>query len=269
MKHREETTRTRVFGLFVVTGSESLTLAQLVRLGLAVGLTASNVKSHISRMVADGSLLRRPAPSASRYAPSENRMRMVRTLRARLAPAAKERWNLRWWLVALDAPRPRAQRERARGALQFEGFRRWRGDAWLRPAWPAAGARSAVTRLATRYDLVACEGLIAGALDVPLTFHLDATERIARGILQRVEVARRRLGSSADSASLLKTRLALGGELAHFASDHPQLPPELLDGRRATGSLITVWNAFERDAERASKSHIDALLRGEPERRTA
>jgi DNA-binding transcriptional regulator PaaX len=271
---RDETTRTRVFGLFMVSGSSSLTLRQLVSLGQAVGLTQTNVKSHISRMTADGSLVRLGAPGASRYGPSQSRREIVDTLVQRLANRRHARWNRRWWVIALAMPLSRARRDRARRALRFAGLRAWNGDVWVRPAWPLAD-RGRVEALAQRYGALACEGPLVTSLDVERTFSLSLVDRHASRLATQIERTRLRLsrGDLQDSA-LLRARLDLGGRVAHFISDTPRLPPELLGAHRATGALVASWAAFDRSATAASRAFIDRLLsepkrsRGRPRRTT-
>ncbi len=260
-----ETTRTRVFGLFVVADARQLALAQLVRLGEVTGLTATNVKSHVSRMVADGSLIRIGPPGASRYAPSRHRLRVVQVLRDRLAPPPDERWDRSWWVLGIDLPPLRARREQLRRALRFDGFRSPNAGLWLRPAWPSQIAYAAATRFVERHGCIASRGQIVGALDAAKVFQLDRAEREASRLLSWIERARRLLRSG--DGALVTSWLALGGIVVTFASDYPQLPPALLGDRAATRTLRTEWSAFERDARAASRDFMRSMLADSSRRR--
>lgn len=255
----------RVFGLFMIADLGAMTLAQLVRLGTAAGLTATNIKSHVSRMVGDGSLVRTGPAGASQYAPSEHRLRIVGVLRDRLAPLPDEPWHRTWWVMGVDLPRTREDRERLRRALHFDGFRPTVGNAWIRPAWPEAVAQAAIMRHVECHGVVACKGPLIGALDIARTFRLDRAERAAARLSARIGRARRLL--AAGGPRLVQTWLGLGGDAALFASEHPRLPIELLRDWPTMRTVLAAWNDFERDARTASHDFMHSMLTDRPRRR--
>ena len=259
---RQDTTRTQVFGLFVVAETPSLTMGQLVRLGTAVGLSETNIKSHVSRLCSDGSLMRMGEFGASRYALSEARRRIVESLRERMVPLEKRRepWSGRWWLLGLHLPGDRVERDHARKRLRFAGMRAWGGNAWICPAWPQVEMRRRLAKLARDMSAIACEGELTGNLDAVSTFELERLERVAAGLLLKVQRALADLAKGLDGRSALKLRHRLGGTMARYVSEAPYLPPELLEGRASPSLLLTRLAELEATAGMLSREFIlDAL----------
>src|SRR5438045_2667821 len=64
-----DTTTTTIFGIFV-TVRRKLTASQVIRLAKPLNISPTNAKSHLTRMVANGALLRSGLPRQSRYWPS-------------------------------------------------------------------------------------------------------------------------------------------------------------------------------------------------------
>jgi DNA-binding transcriptional regulator PaaX len=62
-------TRTTLFGIFVLA-RRKLTAAQVITLTRPLGISATNVKSHLTRMVAEGALERTGPKRASQYGSS-------------------------------------------------------------------------------------------------------------------------------------------------------------------------------------------------------
>src|SRR3954464_15807605 len=92
--------RTEIFGLFVVTG-RPLLAAQVIALARPLGISATNVKSHLTRMVADGSLRRSGPVRKGGYAPTEGRENMIAAIRERLDSPA-EKWDGTWIMLSLQ-----------------------------------------------------------------------------------------------------------------------------------------------------------------------
>src|SRR4051812_21368198 len=75
--------RSIILGILVVAGRE-LSAAQLIRLAAPLKLSASNVKSHLSRMVAEGSLERSGPARLASYLPSPSQRPVIEGIQARL-----------------------------------------------------------------------------------------------------------------------------------------------------------------------------------------
>ena len=93
-----------------------MSAAQLIRLASPVGLSATNVKSHLTRMVAEG-VLRRDGPARlAVYSPSPVEMAVIDGIHQRLRPC-EERWDGTSLMLALRNLPDRGQRARLRAAL--------------------------------------------------------------------------------------------------------------------------------------------------------
>jgi DNA-binding transcriptional regulator PaaX len=85
----------------------------LVALCRPLGLTATNVKSHLTRLVAEGAVFR-TEPAAHRYAISPQRQAIVHAIARRLESGPAEPWDGQWLMVALKPQTSRADRQRLR-----------------------------------------------------------------------------------------------------------------------------------------------------------
>src|SRR5579883_721669 len=136
--------RTTIIGMLVLA-ERSLSAPQLIRLASPLGLSATNVKSHLTRMVAEGSLRREGPARLAVYAPSADQMAVIEGIHARLRPC-KESWDGRWMMLALRYPADRGLREMLRGVLWFDCWRSPCPNAFVRPAWPPEHAEESAKR---------------------------------------------------------------------------------------------------------------------------
>jgi DNA-binding transcriptional regulator PaaX len=263
-----ESTRTRLFGLFVLAGRPGLTARQLLRLAALFRITPTNVRSHLSRMVADGALTRRGPARASVYAPSLTKLHVIDVIQRRTRPV-REPWNGDWLLLVLPRGLPRARRYRIDRQLRFDGFRPWDAHAYLRPAWPTDWTLSrarvhcgSVDAACVRGHLVAPES----ASHVADAFRLDALDREARRMLDFVRRQERRVRSP---ASALAARVAAGGRVARFMSKEPWLPPEIWGRRTAVRRLAEAFERLEARARSLSLRHIARVLDRPPRKERA
>src|SRR5262245_41696302 len=138
-----ESTRSLIVGAFALTGRTELNARELIALARPCGVTPTNLKSHLTRMVSEGVLVRSARPRDSSYAPSERRRRVMDAIRERLRLTSHP-WARDWLVLLTRLPSDRKLRQRLVGSLAFDGFRRWNHDTFLRPAWPTpwAGERA-------------------------------------------------------------------------------------------------------------------------------
>src|SRR5258708_14152647 len=94
-----ESTRTAIFGIFV-TAARKLTAAQVIALAKPLRISATNVKSHLTRMVAEGALQRKGPARLAVYWPSERQATVVEGIATRLNTAPAEAWNGGWISLA-------------------------------------------------------------------------------------------------------------------------------------------------------------------------
>src|SRR5215468_10206694 len=113
--------RTTIIGILVIA-ERSLSAAQLIRVASPLGLSASNVKSHLTRMVAEGVLRREGPARLAVYAPSAEQTALIQGIQARLRPC-EESWDGTWMMLALHHLTDRGQRAKLRALLWFDGWR--------------------------------------------------------------------------------------------------------------------------------------------------
>src|SRR5688572_9993235 len=257
-----ESTRALVVGLFVVSGRASLTASELIALAACRGVCASNLKSHLTRMVADGSLARSGAPRSYRYSPSRTRGFVIDSIRSRLQRRPSEPWDGTWLVLTLPRGLDRASRQKLLRRLRFRGFRPLSAGCFARPAWPAAGARSVAERLIGDAGGAFVIGPLAGerALSALLrSYGLPALDRRAARLLARTE---RALAAPPIGERAFALRLELGEPIARLFSEDPLLPPALWGELRALGQLAASFSKLDAALERGSRSFLDRLLSG-------
>lgn len=251
-------TRSIVIGLFVMTGESALTASQLIALGQQAGVTATNLKSHLTRMVADGSLIRTGTARCYAYAPSRSRRHVIDTIHGRFAPR-RERWDGRWVVLALELPAERAARERLRKSLGFHGFRALHRMTWVRPAWPRAEAVEQAERLAGRARgtwFLGEPGVTGEVARLLRLFRLDQLERRAAQLLARMQSA---LQAAAPERAFA-ARLAIGEAIARLLSDVPDLPDECWGARRSVARVVDLYRTLEPALARRSDRLVRAAL---------
>ena len=74
-----DSTRTMLFGIFVMAG-RPLTARHVIALAEPLRLSATNVKSHLTRMVGDGVLRRTGRRRFARYEPTVKQQRVIDAL---------------------------------------------------------------------------------------------------------------------------------------------------------------------------------------------
>jgi DNA-binding transcriptional regulator PaaX len=251
-------TRTRIFGVLVLVG-QPVSTRELVALCEPLGLSATNVKSHLTRLVSEGALFRTGPRRAHRYAISPQRQEIVAAISSRFEAGPSERWDGQWLIVALKPPTNRVERPRLRRALWFEGFRPCGLDTYLRPAWPNAWAVARAHALASVAS--ACViGALVGALNVGQVrklYRLASMDAQARRLVRRIqEVA----DGVSDLEGAFKARLTVGGLVVGLVSHIPDLPPEIWDDLTGVRELQAAYSRFEaRVAERAN-AYVDAIV---------
>jgi phenylacetic acid degradation operon negative regulatory protein len=160
-----------VFGDAIAPRGGAVTLASLIPLLGAFGLTERLVRTSVARLAADDWLATRRSGRLSEYRLSAaGRLRFTEaTRRIYAGPAAA--WNGQWTLVLMPGLAT-ARRRRIRQALRWEGF----GE-----LDPGLLAHPTLTPLEVRRHLAAL-----GLRDLPAIFEARASERVAdRRLLQQ------------------------------------------------------------------------------------
>src|SRR3954464_13613080 len=114
--------RTTIMAILVLA-ERSLRAGQLIRLAEPMGLSPSNLKSHLTRMVKEGSLVRRGPVREAAYSPSVTHQHIIAGIKARLLEKPKANWDNTWYMLTFRLPAKRTERDRLRASLWFDGFR--------------------------------------------------------------------------------------------------------------------------------------------------
>jgi DNA-binding transcriptional regulator PaaX len=257
-------TRTTLFGIFVLAG-RPLSAAQAIALSRPLGISSNNVKSHLTRMVAQGALRRSGPRRRAVYWPSPGKQHVVRGIAARLEGGPEEAWDGRWIVLTLRMPRSRSERDRLRDALWFDGFRPWDPGTYLRPAWPAKWALDcAAAHLASRSG-VCVHGVMLGTVDVTHVgrmYELDSLDRHARRLAGAITVKPQRIRS--DSAAFA-ARLDIGGRVARLVAHDPRLPPTLWNRRTGLRDMVKAYQRFEARVAPRAQRFLDDIFRAMPQ----
>jgi phenylacetic acid degradation operon negative regulatory protein len=254
-----ESTRTALFALFVMTGRR-LTAPQVIALAEPLGIAATNVKSHLSRMVAEGVLQRRGGSRRATYWPAARQRRVMDGISRRLGEGTPGTWNGRWIMLALRLPAGRSQRDRWRNELWFDGFRPWTAGTWLRPEWPEEWAASRAEIHLARGGALALRGNLIGALDVRRVremYTVDVLDRQARQLMKAIAA----LGEVRSERAALRLRLTVGGRVARLVAHDPRLPREIWGRRTGFVELVRAYGRFERRIAPLSDRFVEQVLR--------
>lgn len=253
----DESTRSLLVGILVLA-KRPLTSPQIVALGRPLRLSATNIKSHLTRLTAEGVLSRTGWRRSQRYWLSAERERLAGRIAASLSEQPEEEWTDDWVIVAMRLPTDRTSRERLRAELWLDGFRPCAPGTYLRPAWPMPWALDRARTIApTALCLV---GKLAGTIrleQVQKMYGLDAFDRQARRLASEIRGALRAAG---DPAAAFRARLHMGGLAARLVAHDPRLPPLIWEGRRGLQELRDAFQRFEARVGPLADRFVDGVL---------
>ena len=255
-----DSTRTLIFGIFVLAGRK-LTATQVIALARPLSISATNVKSHLTRMVGDGALKRSGPLRAARYWPSSSQAAVIGGIVARLQRKQGSLWDGRWIVLILCMPSNRVQQRRLRAALWFDGFRPCAPNTFVRPAWPKDWALGrARQHLAHMPGLCLCGTLVGSidALDVNAMYGLDLLDREARRLARRISKMRIKTGLA---AAAFAARLKVGGLVARLVGHDPQIPTALWDRRTGMRELVRAFHRFEARIAPMAQRFLDDVIK--------
>ena len=131
-----------LFGDAIAPRGGAVTLASLIRLGAAFGLTERLVRTSVARLAADGWLRARRSGRRSEYRLTAGGAARFREATRRIYGPAPRRWNGRWTLLLLP---PGGRRKELRQGLRWLGFGQLHAALFAHP-----GARSGEVRQGLR-----------------------------------------------------------------------------------------------------------------------
>jgi DNA-binding transcriptional regulator PaaX len=252
--------RTTILGILVLAGRR-LSAAQLIRLAEPLGLSATNVKSHLTRMVAEGVLEREGPARLATYRPSGNQSLVINGIQARLNPC-DEPWGQTWIMLALRLPPLRRDKEMLRASLWFGGWRPTCPDVFVRPAWPRTWAEeSARQYLRNGLGFCVCGVAVAAPKGFEALYDLQALDSEAHRLATWIE---RRIVSVRSPRAAFVERMKVGGRVARFIGHDPRLPPDVWGRRRGMQEMVNAFQQFEDCIAPEAQKFLDQNIEGQP-----
>jgi DNA-binding transcriptional regulator PaaX len=256
-----DSTRTLLFGIFVLT-QRKLTAAEVIALAKPLKLSATNIKSHLTRMVAEGALQRSGPVRRMIYWPSASQSNVVEGITMRLTEPRSESWDRTWLILMLQMPKNRQQRDRLRASLWFDGFRPSAPSTFVRPAWPLDWTlRKARQYLSTNRGS-SMRGKFVGAhhaANASAAYELDSLNREAIRLARCIR--RMRIPATASNASAFAMRLKVGGLVASLVGHDPRLPAVIWGKRNGMHQLVRTFRKFETHIAPQSQHFVDDVIR--------
>jgi len=248
--------RTTIVGILVLA-DRKLAAAELIRLAAPLGLSATNVKSHLTRMVAEGVLQREGPPRLALYGPSVDQLFVIDGIQARLAATPDEPWDQNWMMLAVRLPSHRGQRERLRAALWFDGWRPVSPGVFLRPAWPREWAESSALQYSTLTLGCCVRGVcVAAPEEFVSLYELDQLDSEACRLAAWI---RRRSTSAMSPRKAFVERMRVGGRVAKLIGHDPRLPAEVWGKRHGLREVVDAFRRFEECVAPQSQVFLDNI----------
>jgi len=255
----KDSTRSLLFGVFVLAG-RPLTAAEVIRLVRPLGVSATNAKSLLTRLVTEGAIDRSGPVRARRYTPSGSQSTVVEGIRVRLKTERSEVWDGTWLALTIRLPAERRRRERLAASLWFDGFRPWAPGTFLRPAWPERWALDRTHHHLTHVDGFCLRGSFVESLNLGLVaklYDLAALDRQARALAGWV----RRQGTAPSTAErAFVARVNVGGAVARLAGHDPRLPPELWGRHHGMRDLVRAYDRVDARLAPLARRFLDQIV---------
>jgi DNA-binding transcriptional regulator PaaX len=253
----KQQSRAIIIGILVLARRE-LNATQLIRLAEPFELSPTNVKSHLTRMVAEGALKREGPPRLATYRPSANQMIVINGIQDRLAEAPDERWDQSWLMLMLQLPQVRMHRERLRAALWFDGFRAVGSGVFVRPGWPSAWAENRALHYSIEVPGLCFRGGFLGPQrDFASLYDLDGLDSEARRLATWI---RRRIACAKSPRAAFVERMNIGGRVAQLIGHDPRLPKALWGQRRGIVDMVQAFRQFEEQVATKAGLFVQSMI---------
>jgi len=249
--------RAAIVGILVLA-NRSLSAPQLVRLAQPLGLSATNVKSHLTRLVKEGALERRGPPRHATYEPSASQRMIIEGISARISETPNPKWDGAWLMLTLRLPKKRVMRARLRASLWFDGFRPLGPNVFTRPAWPSLWAEN---RAGFYLDLIGGFCIRGKAVraehELAHLYHLNGLHaegcKLAKWIERRIQ-----RGDSPRAAFV--ERMKVGGRVAQFIGHDPRLPEAAWGKRRGIAGAVKAFGRFEERLAPKAERFVEEII---------
>lgn len=256
-----DSTRTLIFGIFVLA-NRKLTASQVIALAKPLKTSATNVKSHLTRMVNEGTLRRSGPVRQAVYWPSQSHSKIIEAINARLNESRPEPWDLTWIILMLEMPSNRRQREILRASLWFDGFRPSAPNTFIRPAWPEKWALQKTREYLAITRGTSLRGRFISKIEMSnaiTSYNLNSLDREATRLATWINT--RRIPSHAVNSAAFALRLKVGGVVARLMGHDPRLPPEIWGARTGMSKLVDAFRKFETRIAPLSQKFLHEVIR--------
>ena len=257
-----------IFGDAILPRGGAVLLADLLPLLAHFSLNGSQVRTALSRLVAEHWLEAERLGRRSLYRPTETGRHRFEEATRRIYGGPKRRWRGDWLVLVLPEGAETGELGKDLGWL---GFGRLASGVMLHPAPDAASLASVIADLPAAGRPLAIAGKTPGAARPELTqalvrrcWDLAALGKAYRGFLAEFAPLRRALarGASVEPLPALLARLMLIHDYRRILLRDPMLPPALLPrdwiGREAYGAARSLYRALAPAAERWIDAHLHA-----------
>lgn len=244
-----------IVGILIFARRE-LTAPDLIQLAKPLGLTPSNVKSCLTRMVQSGELVASGAARKRLYVLSETQVAKRTEIQRRLE-VNTEPWNGEWLAISGYLPKTKSMREKVFRSLWFAGFRRV-NDLFIRPSWPRLWARENGRLFADLMEGVCIEGrLLANAVDLASLYSLASLDERAMSLSLSLEQQTQHRDNRECFSHLLRT----SGQVVQILSHDPLIPPDFVrtDGLHA---LRLSYRDFSKALRPKAETFLNEVLQG-------
>jgi DNA-binding transcriptional regulator PaaX len=182
---------------------------------------------------------------------------VVAGIKARLMEDTKSPWDNTWYMLTMQLPANRAERDRLRASLWFDGFRPMSFDCFVRPAWPQPWARD-------RIDAYVADGafsirgeIVSGQYGMENLYDLRNLDSEAREL---VAWLKRQECRSITPRTAFLAQMEAGGRVARLVGHDPRLPPDIWGKRRGMADLIREFRRFEELVSSPAQRFMRAAL---------
>jgi DNA-binding transcriptional regulator PaaX len=253
-------TRTLIFGMFVLA-NHKLTASQVIALAIPLRISATNVKSHLTRMVNEGALRRSGPVRQAVYWPSQSHLKIIEGIDARISQSRPEPWDHTWLVLMLQMPSNRRQREVLRASLWFDGFRPFAPNTFVRPAWPENWALQKTREYLAIARGTSVRGKFISKIETSnatAAYNLNPLDRESTRLATRINA--RRIRSLATNSAAFALRLKVGGLVVRLVGHDPRLPSVIWRGRTGMSKLIDAFRKFEKRIAPLSQKFVDEVI---------
>lgn len=252
-----------VFGDLVAPRGGEVAYAGLARILARFGVNDSQLRTALSRLVAEDWLVSERVGRLAFYALAPSGLKRTREAEARIYAAAPPAWNGRWCVALLPDLKP-AARDSVRRPLSWLGFGAVGPQTMLHPNPDPAALASLLADLARPLRPLVVEGPgTAGEAAQALVrqgWDLAALGRGYRGFIDGFAPLARAARKTLAPEAALEGRVRLVHEFRRLALRDPGLPAELMPRDWVGGAARRFAGELYRRLRPASEAWIDANL---------